>query len=68
METVLSEMSANAIVWLPIEMSHCREVSRLPFHHRDPFDRMLIAQARVEKMSLLSSDRQLFSYDVERIW
>ena len=62
------EMDANAIQWLPIEMLHCLEVTELPSHHRDPFDRMLIAQAMVEDMVLLSRDIRLSDYEVTRMW
>ncbi|RJQ59375.1 MAG: type II toxin-antitoxin system VapC family toxin [Desulfobacteraceae bacterium] len=67
-ETIQAEMEMNAVQWLPIEMSHCAEVAKLPFHHRDPFDRMLIAQAIIEKLQLLSQDRRLSAYAVSRVW
>ena len=67
-QTIQKEMEINAIQWLPIEMPHCVRVSELPFHHRDPFDRMLIAQALVEDMQLLSRDRLLSAYKIKRIW
>ncbi len=66
--TIQVEMEINTIQWLPIEMAHCTKVTELPFHHRDPFDRMLIAQAIVEDMDLLSRDRRLSAYTIERIW
>jgi PIN domain nuclease of toxin-antitoxin system len=44
------------------------EVATLPFHHRDPFDRMLVAQARVEHLTLVTGDRRLAAYDVPRFW
>lgn len=49
---------------LPIQMEHAREVSRLPQLHRDPFDRMLVAQARVENLILVTGDRHLAEYDI----
>jgi len=61
-------MSVNAIQWLSVEMSHCAELTKLPFHHRDPFDRMLAAQARVEELQVLSRDVRLSAYDIQRIW
>ncbi|MBW1785483.1 MAG: type II toxin-antitoxin system VapC family toxin [Deltaproteobacteria bacterium] len=67
-EAVQSEMEANAIQWLPIDMPHCERLAKLPFHHRDPFDRMLIAQAIVEDMQLLSRDTCLSAYDIHRVW
>ena len=61
-------MAINTIQWLPIEMTHCAEVTELPYHHRDLFDRMLIAQAIVEKMKLLSRDSRLSGYAIELVW
>jgi len=67
-QMIKEEMEINTIQWLPIEMIHCAEVTGLPFHHRDPFDRMLIAQAIVEEMKLLSRDSRLSDYAIELIW
>jgi PIN domain nuclease of toxin-antitoxin system len=47
---------------LPIEARHCSAVARLPHHHSDPFDRLLVAQALVEPMRLLTHDSQLARY------
>ena len=49
---------------LPIAVEHARAVRDLPLHHRDPFDRMLVAQARVEGLSLVTRDKRLAQYDV----
>lgn len=49
---------------LPIEGRHAAAVEDLPLHHRDPFDRLLVAQARCEGLTLLTGDRHLESYDV----
>lgn len=67
-KTIRDEMKANTIQWLPIEIMHCTELTKLPFYHRDPFDRMLIAQAMVEDMQLLSRDRRLSDYEITRVW
>ncbi len=61
-------MSINGIRWLPIEKSHCLELLSLPHHHRDPFDRLLAAQARAEGLTLLSADANFGRYDVAVIW
>jgi len=53
---------------LPLRLEHVRDVGGLPMHHRDPFDRMLIAQARVENLVLVTRDRQFDSYDVRTFW
>lgn len=58
----------NDIHWLNISVDHCHALLELPFHHRDPFDRLLIAQARHEGMHLLSRDRQFSAYDVALLW
>lgn len=53
---------------LPIGFEHAAETQRLPPHHRDPFDRMLVAQARVERLTLVTHDRQIAPYDVALLW
>lgn len=68
LRVVEEQMKSNSIHWLPIETVHCERVSRLPFHHRDPFDRMLISQAVTEEMCILSSDGRFLDYGVRRIW
>jgi PIN domain nuclease of toxin-antitoxin system len=68
LKTIQDEMKVNAIQWLSIEMPHCVELTNLPFHHRDPFDRMLIAQAIVGDLQLLSWDNRLSSYEIKCIW
>ena len=52
---------------LPIGFSHAIRAGALPPHHRDPFDRMLIAQAQIEGLVLMTADRQLAAYEVESI-
>ena len=54
------------VTLLGIDLAHTAEVGRLPHHHRDPFDRMLVAQARIEDLALLSYDGALDAYDVRR--
>ncbi len=49
---------------LPVESHHALAVAELPDHHRDPFDRLLVAQARAEGLTLLTADRALEAYDV----
>jgi PIN domain nuclease of toxin-antitoxin system len=52
---------------LPVRLSHTEELLGLPMHHRDPFDRMLVAQARVEGLTLVSRDRVMQQYDVKML-
>jgi PIN domain nuclease of toxin-antitoxin system len=47
---------------LPLSATHARQVASLPWHHRDPFDRMLVAQAQTEKLALLTADDRLAAY------
>jgi PIN domain nuclease of toxin-antitoxin system len=51
---------------LPVSPEHCRMVADLPFHHRDPFDRMLVAQAKVERLGVLTRDEHMSHYGRER--
>lgn len=53
---------------LPIRPVHLYGLSELPFHHGDPFDRLLISQARAENLTLLSADRRFDAYAVRRVW
>lgn len=53
---------------LDITHTHVAELERLPHYHRDPFDRMLVAQARAEDLVLLTADHNLEKYPVETIW
>jgi PIN domain nuclease of toxin-antitoxin system len=53
---------------LPIEPRHTSLLTTLPLHHRDPFDRLLVAQAVVEGISLVSADRALDQYSISRLW
>ncbi len=62
---VPSRMESSGTAGLPIEHAHCLRVADLPKHHRDPFDRLLIAQAQLERLPLVTGDRQLQKYDVE---
>lgn len=58
----------NAIRVLPVRLEHAVSVASLPAHHRDPFDRLLVAQAVVEGMTLVSGDRQIRKYDAPVLW
>jgi PIN domain nuclease of toxin-antitoxin system len=65
---VAEQVVSNAFEVLPLELAHALHVFSLPSHHKDPFDRMLIAQAQLEELKLLSADHQIARYDVEVIW
>lgn len=58
-------MSRAGVLPLAISIHHALRMADLPLHHRDPFDRMLVAQAQIEGLVLLTSDVRLGAYDVE---
>lgn len=60
-------MAQSRIVALPITHQHALRAGELPPHHRDPFDRLLVAQAQVERLALLTADAQLRAYDVRTL-
>ena len=65
---VTEQLSLNDVEVLPMYLGHALRVHALPDHHRDPFDRLLVAQANVEGIPLLSADHHLSQYPVEVIW
>jgi len=68
-ETFIPEqLDMNSVELLGISVSHASRVASLPFHHRDPFDRLLAAQALTEDIPILSADEVLDAYGVTRLW
>lgn len=67
-DTMESGVLASGFEKLLITFSHAERVAGLPPHHRDPFDRMLVAQAQAEGLTLITHDRLLEPYDVEILW
>ncbi len=65
---IADQLSRNAIKVLPIYLSHTLHTRVLPDHHRDPFDRILVSQAILEEMPLLSADPKIPHYPVEVVW
>jgi PIN domain nuclease of toxin-antitoxin system len=61
-EVMAEGMALNGLMTLPVNLAHTLQLSQLPDHHRDPFDRMLVAQAMAEPMFLVTSDRALAAY------
>lgn len=62
------QLRINDFTLLPITVIQTERVVSLPFHHRDPFDRLIIAQSLVESLPVVSCDRIFDSYGVNRIW
>lgn len=67
-ELVKNQQRINDMQLLPTNLEHVLELDKLPLHHKDPFDRMLIAQAQTEQAVLLSKDSAFSAYPVEVIW
>ena len=67
-EIIPEQLRENEIAVLPIELSHLTMVTELPFHHRDPFDRLIIAQGIVEKLPVITRDITFRHYPVEILW
>ena len=64
-EFVSEQLALNHIFSLPVLMSHALHVYSLPWHHNDPFDRLLVAQAQVEQLTILTANENIAKYDVE---
>ena len=62
------QMRRLSLRLLPVSLAHATRVSTLPFHHRDPFDRMLVAQSLTENIAIVSADAILDAYGVTRLW
>jgi PIN domain nuclease of toxin-antitoxin system len=67
-ERVETSVALLDLEFLPIRVDHIRQLETLPRLHRDPFDRMLVAQALIEGLTLVSGDRQLAAYPVPTLW
>ncbi len=65
---VNEQLSQNGLEVLPIHSRHALGVYGLPDHHRDPFDRLLVSQAVVEKLPILTADPEIPRYPVETLW
>lgn len=65
---LVGELRGINSVRLEIAAAHCRRLQDLPWHHKDPFDRMLIAQAQTEQLSIVTADPQFKEYEVKVVW
>lgn len=65
---IFKQMALNAIESLPIRMSHALHVHTLPHYHRDPFDRLIVSQAQLENLPILTADPQIARYATKTIW
>lgn len=65
---VTEQLADNGFTLLPIELRHAARIEKLPFHHRDPFDRLLIAQAITEKLTIVTADQIFAKYGAKTLW
>jgi PIN domain nuclease of toxin-antitoxin system len=65
---LLAQLAGAGVQLLPITARHADLVASLPLHHRDPFDRLLVAQATIEGLPLVSDDQSLRRYEIEVVW
>lgn len=65
---VASQITQNYFTILPIKLVHTLHIHHLPLHHRDPFDRMLVAQSQLEDLTMLTVDPLIMQYTVATIW
>jgi PIN domain nuclease of toxin-antitoxin system len=65
---VSSRIEMLRMIALPVYLTHALQVAELPPIHKDPFDRLLIAQAQIERLPLMTADAAIAAYDVELIW
>jgi PIN domain nuclease of toxin-antitoxin system len=63
-DDIVEQIRANDFSSLPIDMNHALAAGHLPRHHEDPFDRMLIAQAQIERLTIVTRDKRFTDYDV----
>jgi len=66
--TIADQQAANGLQILPVELAHVVELESLPFHHKDPFDRLLIAQGKHLGWQIVSVDPQFKAYGVSLVW
>jgi PIN domain nuclease of toxin-antitoxin system len=67
-DDLLEQLERAGVELMPITPRHADYVRNLPPHHRDPFDRLLVAQAETEGLALVTADAELSRYDIEVVW
>ncbi len=67
-DVIAEQQQINGLQILPMQLSHALYLENLPLHHKDPFDRLLISQAVVENMTLVSADTNFAKYQVNLLW
>lgn len=65
---VPTALASRSMLALPITNEHALRTCALPLHHTDPFDRLLIAQAQIESLTIVTADKRFEQYDVQTLW
>ena len=65
---VLTRVRSRGFRPMPVEISHALHTYHLPMHHQDPFDRLLVSQAQLESLAIVTADPSIARYDVEIVW
>lgn len=65
---LLEQLEQAGVELLPITARHADRVGTLPMHHRDPFDRLLVAQAAIEDLTLITADARISAYGIDVVW
>lgn len=68
LDEIIQEMDRQGMFVLPISLSAIRKVRNMPFHHRDPFDRLIIAQAQADDFTVITKDETFEKYKVKLLW
>ena len=68
LKELFAYLDRNQISVMPIEINHLLELSKLPIHHNDPFDRLIVSQTKAEKFILISKDKKLKDYKIDLLW
>ena len=63
-----AQLNANRIQLVAVDSSHAEKVATMPLHHRDPFDRLIVAQSLIEQMTVVSVDAAFDAYGISRLW
>jgi len=67
-DLIPNQLKINDIDLLPIELSHLNKIVNLPFYHRDPFDRLIIAQSLIEQIPIISKEKLFDKYGINKLW
>ncbi|PCI43011.1 MAG: PIN domain nuclease [Proteobacteria bacterium] len=67
-QIINQQVQTNGLQLINIESAHALAVASLPWHHRDPFDRLIMAQSQLENLTILGCDTAMDAYDIKRLW